>query len=81
MPRELKKSNFLDLKCPIQYFETSRVVRETHISNLVSFYAKTTKLWLFYGSRLKDEITENTNREKDKRRDGAYPKGQLILYR
>ena len=52
---------------------TSRAVRETYVLNLVSFRVKTTKLRQFYGSREKDEIAENGNREKDKQGDGAYP--------
>ena len=44
---------------------TSRAVRETYVSNLVSFRVKTTKLLRFYGSRQKDEIAGNANRESD----------------
>ena len=46
-------------------------MRETYISNLVSFRAKTTKLWLFYGSQQKDEIARNENREKDEKGEMA----------
>ena len=33
------------------------------------FGAKTTKLYLFYGSRQKDIIAENANREKDEKKE------------
>ena len=65
------KLDFEDSKCKIWHFKTSRAMRETYITNLRSFQAKTTKLWRFYGSREKDKITENGNREKDK--EGMAP--------
>ena len=58
---------------------TSRTVRETYVSNLVSFRVKTTKLRRFYGSREKDEIVGNGNREKDGQGDGAYLVTQMSL--
>ena len=54
-------------------------MRETYVSNLVSFRVKTTKLRPFYGSRQKDEIAGNGNREKDGQGDGAYLVTQLSL--
>ena len=33
----------------------------------MSFQAKTTNLWQFYGSRQKDEIAGNANQEKDEK--------------
>ena len=38
-----------------------------------------TKLRRFYGSREKDEIAGNGNREKDEQGDGAYLVTQLSL--
>ena len=58
---------------------TSRAVRETYVSNLVSFRVKTTKLWRFYDSREKDEIVGNENREKEKGGWRQKIQSQLIL--
>ena len=45
----------------------------------MSFRVKTTKLRPFYGSRQKDEVVGNENREKDGQGDGAYLMTQLSL--